>query len=336
MSTTEKALSVGTVSVGSTVASNGRLSCGDSLGRGRVAGIQRARMLAAMVDVVAERGVANVTVAHVVARSGVSRRTFYEVFEDRDDCFLAAFGEAVERVSAIVVRAFECPGSWCARVRAGLVALLECLECDRGTARLLVVESLAGGRGVLEHRQRVLDRLVGVVEQGRTEAKGKPGGPPLLTGEGVVGGVLGVLHARLTQPESGGLVELTGPLMSMIVMPYLGQAAARREIERPVSDRVVGAPVVREDPLRELGMRLTYRTVRVLMAVAEAPGASNRTVAEAADIGDQGQISKLLARLQGLGLVENTGAGPARGEPNAWTLTVKGWEVQRGIANIGA
>ena len=119
-------------------------------------------------------------------------------------------------------------------------------------------------------------------------------------------------------------------------MPYLGSAAARREMERPVAERVVGAPVVREDPLRELGMRLTYRTVRVLMAVAEAPGASNRTVAERADIGDQGQISKLLARLQGLGLVENTGAGPARGEPNAWTLTVKGGEVQRGIANVGA
>ena len=76
-------------------------------------------------------------------------------------------------------------------------------------------------------------------------------------------------------------------------------------------------------------MRLTYRTVRVLMAVAAHPCASNRQVADAAGVSDQGQMSKLLARLQHLGLIENAGTGSARGEPNAWTLTTTGHHVER-------
>jgi hypothetical protein len=79
-------------------------------------------------------------------------------------------------------------------------------------------------------------------------------------------------------------------------------------------------------------MRLTYRTVRVLMAVAAQPGGSNRQVADESGIGDQGQISKLLARLHGLGLIENTGAGSVRGAPNSWVLTAKGWDVQGALA----
>ena len=78
-------------------------------------------------------------------------------------------------------------------------------------------------------------------------------------------------------------------------------------------------------------MRLTYRTVRVLVAIAQRPGANNRQVADASGVSDQGQISKLLARLEHLGLIENVGAGPARGEPNVWRLTPKGEEIEQTI-----
>jgi AcrR family transcriptional regulator len=74
-------------------------------GRGGVAEIQRARMVAALVEVARERGVSGVTVAHVVARSGVSRRTFYELFEDREDCFLAGFDLAVQGAARRVLPA---------------------------------------------------------------------------------------------------------------------------------------------------------------------------------------------------------------------------------------
>ncbi len=79
-------------------------------------------------------------------------------------------------------------------------------------------------------------------------------------------------------------------------------------------------------------MRLTYRTVRVLVAIATVPGASNREVSDAAGVADQGQISKLLVRLERLGLIENVGEGHARGEPNAWQLTAKGQDVERTIS----
>ncbi len=78
-------------------------------------------------------------------------------------------------------------------------------------------------------------------------------------------------------------------------------------------------------------MRITYRTVRVLMTIGSAPGASNREIAGEAGIADQGQVSKLLARLESLGLVRNGGGGHAKGAPNAWVLTPRGLEVERAI-----
>jgi DNA-binding MarR family transcriptional regulator len=74
-------------------------------------------------------------------------------------------------------------------------------------------------------------------------------------------------------------------------------------------------------------MRLTYRTMRVLSEIAEHPGCSNKQVGVLAGAQDQGQVSKLLARLQKLGLIENTGGQPGSGMPNAWTLTPSGSQV---------
>jgi AcrR family transcriptional regulator len=300
-------------------------------------------MLSAMVDVVGERGAGAVAVAHVVARSGVSRRTFYEIFEDREDCFLAAFDDAVERIAGVVIPAYEQESEWRERIRAGLLAFLQFVDDEQGTGRLVIVETLAAGPRALERRAQVLAQIVHAVEEGRAEG-GRGEGPPPLTAEGVVGAVLSVLHTRLladplTEPESdrkgvcsGGLVELVNPLMAMIVLPYLGQAASRRELAHPTpKHRRAPHHNVPANPLRDLEMRLTYRTVRVLVAVAANPGSSNRTIGDAAGISDQGQTSKLLARLQGLGLVENLGAGHARGGPNAWTLTPRGWEVHTAI-----
>jgi DNA-binding MarR family transcriptional regulator len=78
-----------------------------------------------------------------------------------------------------------------------------------------------------------------------------------------------------------------------------------------------------------LNMRITYRTLQVLRTIAETPGASNRQIADHAGIHDQGQISKLLTRLQRLGLIHNTTQGQPQGEPNAWTLTPHGQQLQQ-------
>ena len=71
-------------------------------------------------------------------------------------------------------------------------------------------------------------------------------------------------------------------------------------------------------------MRPTYRTTRVLSAIAASPRSSNREIADAAGLRDEGQTSKLLSRLEQRGLVENVGLGAAYGEPNEWLLTASG------------
>lgn len=304
--------------------------------------IQRARILTAMVEVSVEHGATNVSVAHVVQRAGVSRRTFYELFTDREDCFLGAFEDGIARASRYVLDRYDPNARWVERVRTALVSLLSFLDLERELGQLLLIGSLGAGRRALERRQRGIAVIIALVDEGRTEAKADAELPPL-TAEGIVGGVLSVLHARLldlTPPPApraldhreGSLIDLTGPLMGMIVLPYLGPAAARRELVRPVPESPAGAHRAEGNPLGQLEMRLTYRTVRVLMAIAAHPGSSNRVVAVAAEVTDQGQMSKLLARLRGLDLIDNTGGSAARGEPNAWTLTDKGWRVQSAIA----
>jgi AcrR family transcriptional regulator/DNA-binding MarR family transcriptional regulator len=331
-----------------------------------VSEIQRARILGAAVEVVCERGAGEATVGRVVARAGMSRRTFYELFEDREDCFLAAFDQAVGRAAASVAPAYRVEGSWPERVRAGLTALLLFLEEEPGLGALLVVEALGAGPRALRRRAEVLDRLIAVVDEGRAEGRDGRETPPL-TAEGVVGAVFSVIHARMVEcgagshpgarheraragsssasrgarasrrgspGASGSLVGLLNPLTSMIVGPYLGVQAARKELRGPLPEfRRVSRE--RRDPLEDLDMRLTYRTVCVLSAVGEHLGKSNRGVGEHAGVDDQGQMSKLLARLERLGLIENTGPGHARGEANAWTLTPRGREVERAIDGRG-
>jgi AcrR family transcriptional regulator len=293
--------------------------------------IQRARILTAMVDETTERGAGNLTVARVVARTGVSRRTFYELFESCEDCLLEAFEEAIERLAAVVVPAYEQPRSWRAKIRGALTAALECMARDPSMGRLLVVDSLGAGAPVVKRRAWLVDTAIDAVEEGRREPNSHGDLP--FAAEGVVGGVLSVLHARLLEGDSGRLVELVNPLMSMVVLPYLGPAAARKELEGPVLVAPATTSRRGEDPLRELDMRLTYRTVRVLRALAVQPGSSNRQVGDGAEVGDPGQTSKLLARLQGLGLVENVADRSIRGAPNSWTLTHRGWEVQAAIGS---
>jgi hypothetical protein len=197
-----------------------------------------------------------------------------------------------------------------------LIGLLGFLDRERGAGQLLIVGSLGAGRSALERRRRGIAQMIALVDQGRIESKTGAELPPL-TAEGIVGGVLSVLHARLIDASGGSLLELTGALMSIIVLPYLGPAAARHQLARPVPTPPEGPKAAPADPLRDVGMRLTYRTVRVLMAVAANPLSSNRDIGLAADIQDQGQISKLLTRLSGLGLIENT---PRRPRP---------WRTQR-------
>jgi AcrR family transcriptional regulator len=309
-----------------------------SAARGQVSGMQRARLIGAAVPVVDELGWSSVTVADIAARARVSRRTFYDLFANREDCLLAMLDDTVARVERDLAQADLEGLSWVERVRTGLWRILCFLDRDPVLARVCVVQSARGTRRVLEAREALLSRLASVLDEGRTQNT-RAAQAPVLTGEGLVGAALAILYKRLLNGERAPLSDLHRELMGMIVLPYLGSAAAGRERrgigtfssgrESPagVKSPTRSADFSGGDPLAEIPMRVTYRTARVLQTAAQHPGSSNRLIGEGGGLTDQGQVSKLLARLQRLGLLRNTGEGHTCGERNAWTLTPLGERV---------
>jgi AcrR family transcriptional regulator/DNA-binding MarR family transcriptional regulator len=299
-----------------------------------------------MAEEVAIRGASSVTVARVIARAGVSRRLFYELFADIEDCLLATFDWAVAQARTLAVEASAPEKDWRGKIRAALASLLRFFDDQPLLAQLCIVHAAGGGPRVLEHRSRVMAELCEAVDRGRLEGSESRNPGPVVA-EGVVGAVVAVLYTRLlaqgtvsergkasTEEPQATLVALHGELMSLIVLPYLGAGVARKELHEPPPRTLVGPkptdrlPAARSSQ-EEPAARLTYRTVRVLRAIAELPAGSNREVAERAGIVDQGQISKILTRLEYQGFVVNRGAAnPARGTPNSWWLTERGEELE--------
>jgi AcrR family transcriptional regulator len=321
---------------------------GEGVAHPQVAEIQRSRLLAAAVRAVEELGYTRATVAHITRRARVSRRTFYELFRNREECLIAALEGVVESIRADVLAA-ELEGlAWRERMRGGLWAILSFFDREPVLARVCVVQALRGSQAVLERREEVLSGLAALVDEGRVESPRGVECPPS-TAEGLVGAGFALVYSRLLRGDSRPLTDLMGDLMGMIVLPYMGPAAARKEQTRggpaPAAQSagrkgakgtsVAEGADLREgghgDPLAGIPMRLTYRTVRVLETIAAQPGISNRGVGERAGVSDQGQISKLLARLERLGLACNTGEGHLKGEPNAWVLTPTGRRVAQTI-----
>jgi hypothetical protein len=307
----------------------------------------------------------------VATRAGVSRRVFHELFESAEDCYLATFDEGLARLSYAVAEASRREHAWLGRLRSGLVALLGFLDDEPGWGRVLLLDARAAGAAALRCEQRVLGVLTHLLDDGSPQASGELAPSPQLTAELVAGGAFAVIRARVRARDEetdgactgamsrvggeredagyGGavhrlraernverrgekgayagasLVELAPSLMSFMVRPYLGEAVARAELTG------ARAPV---EPARSVALpiRATHRTTLVLRAIGAAPGSTNRQVADAAGLVDDGQASKLLARLQRHGLIENVGIGAARGEPNAWLLTGEG---QRALELLG-
>ena len=238
------------------------------------------------------------------------------------------FNQAFALMDARVRAACGIHEGWLDRLRAGLLALLEFFDEEPALARFCVVDSAGAGPAVLERRRELLDRLARVLDDERAPGRAYP---PALTAEAVLSGVLGVLHGRLSKPDPGTMVDLAGPLMSFIVLPFLGARAARRELHRPRD--ATSSPVRRSTALELLqdpGKRLNHhRTQRVLKVIGREPGLSNRGVALHAGVKDEGQMSRLVSRLERLGLIEDTqGAGSVM-TSKAWRLTASGEELER-------
>ena len=264
----------------------------------------------------------------MVARAGVSEREFYEVFDSGADCFSAAFDEGLRRLSRTVEQMAVDGEHWFERVRGGLVALLGFFDDEPQWGRLLLLDAPVTGPVVPECQQRLLAVLTGLLEDAQPQALGEPAPPfSALTAELVAGGAFCVIRARIRDSDGEGFIELAPSLLSFIAVQYGAPVLAFAPTRR---DEHVRAQAVSRAV--ELPVRVTHRTTLVLRAIAQAPYSTNREVAQAAGLADEGQTSKLLARLERQGVIENVGLGALRGEPNAWVLTPSG---RRALELIG-
>jgi AcrR family transcriptional regulator len=275
----------------------------------------------------------------VATRAGVSEPIFIEIFPTVEDCYRSTFEDGLERLSVALEKAAGRETAWLERLRSGLVAMLGFFDDELSWARLLVLDTPLNAAVTLQCRQRLGHLLAALLARGDDTDKDRGGSrttglSELLATVGtelIVGGVFSVIRASMLEDDGSKLVELAPSLMAFIVAPYLGPAAAQAELEgRPCGSGEASAAepqIVREQAISraaELPIRATHRTTLVLRAIGQAPYSNNREVAQAAGLADEGQTSKLLARLERRGVIENVGIGAARGEPNAWLLTAQG------------
>ena len=206
----------------------------DKLPRGRhglspqyVARHQRERLLEAMIEVVAQRGYAEAAVADVLERSGVSRKTFYEQFTSKEDCFLEAYDGLIDSLERDIARNADPALPWHERVRAAMQTLLEGLSRHPDRARVGLVEMLAAGPRALERYDGAVRRFIPLLEQGREES---PYGEQLPSNisEAVVGGVSQVLYLRVLTGDTESLSDALEELLYFALVPYLGHTRASR------------------------------------------------------------------------------------------------------------
>lgn len=174
-----------------------------SLPRGRhaaarevVLASQRGRLLEAMAACVAEQGYAATTVAHVIARAGVSRKTFYEHFPDKHACFLAAWEVGFEILLTQVVEAVAHATTWQEQLRVGARVFLEVLAAEPDFARSFLIEVLSAGEDALERRAAMNRRFADVIADGYRTARAEDPS-------------LGPLPAFIPQAAAGAVSELT-------------------------------------------------------------------------------------------------------------------------------
>ena len=194
-----------------------------------VARSQRERLLEATIRTVAAKGYRATTVGDLTAEAGVSRTTFYELFEDKEACFLAAYDNAVDVLMRRIVAAYESEQRWPERVRAGLAALLQALAAEPALGRLALVDIGAAGPAAQRRYRAAVQRLTPLFEEGRDFA---PAGRdlPANTSRMAIGGVAGLIADELAEGRAEQLPGLLSDLLFATLIPYIGPDAAAREV----------------------------------------------------------------------------------------------------------
>jgi AcrR family transcriptional regulator len=192
---------------------------------------QRERILAAVGDVVSVAGYRDMSVEDVIVTAGISRRTFYEHFKNKQDAFLAAYDAVLVQLLSLVQSAIDEEKTFAARMGAGLSAFLDFLAREPGFARMCIVEALAAGPDAIARRNGAMAAFATLIADNAREL-GTPVEPQPLTAETIVGGIYEVVYTRIVRGDIRELPELLPDLLYPALLPYEGKEAAISEYKR--------------------------------------------------------------------------------------------------------
>jgi AcrR family transcriptional regulator len=230
---------------GSGPASAGNLPRGpQALPRETVAAHQRERLFKAMVEAVEERGYAATTISDLVTRAGVSRRSFYEHFHNKDECLLATYDTIVARLIRRLDRADDPAKEWRERMETFIRTLFEAAGDRPDAARLVCVEMGAAGPAGVRRWAKDAERLQHLIVDGFARAPGA-GTIPEPVARAIVGAVRKILHSRVREARSsralkGELLRLVPDLLGWIALYYPSPAGVPKRPHAGRPRRLMG------------------------------------------------------------------------------------------------
>jgi AcrR family transcriptional regulator len=211
---------------------------GERLPRGRhglpretVTESQRSRILQAMIDVVAERGYPETRVVDVIEVAGVSRKTFYELFTSKEDCFLAAYDVLLGNLLGDTASGYEASpdAPWAERIAAAMRELLDHLARHPAEARFAIVEVRAAGPKALARRDAAVRQFTGFLDAGRSETTVEL---PGMTSLSIAGGLNEMLYSEVLHGATASLPSRLPDVVFWVTLPFLGAEGATEERDR--------------------------------------------------------------------------------------------------------
>jgi AcrR family transcriptional regulator len=199
-----------------------------------VAQNHRERLTAGVIAAIAEHGYRDAGVTQIAAAAGVSRRTFYDYFSDKEECYFDTYGLIEENVFQIVSEAAEGAGSWTAKVRARALALVDVFAANPDLVRFTLLAPPTVGGAVVERQREFLRRLLAALTDGAPDARGHavPSDAEL---EALAGSVSAVLTRRVAANEAARLAADAPQLVEMLLVPIVGRRRAAAEAEKAQS-----------------------------------------------------------------------------------------------------
>lgn len=208
-----------------------------NLPREFVVSSQRDRLLDAMAQACAEHRYADVSVARIVAQARVSRSTFYEIFPDKEACFLAAYDAILGRFASEVIRACQDPTlTWPEQIELGIEAALDFMAAEPAFARMCIVDMFSAGPSALERYLSAIRLLAGFVDGGRELMPGRQDVPKSVAMMTVSGAAV-VIRAEIVAERTRLLPEKGPDILFSVLVPYVDREDALERTERYAARR---------------------------------------------------------------------------------------------------